>query len=129
MPIVKIEDRGPRTAQEKAALVGVLFDALKATLGVNDEELQARYHCYDAEDFIPPAGMADYLAIEISLFVGRSLDAKRRLYARIAHDVAQLRAIDPAHVIVLLREEPFDNWGMRGGKAATDLRFDYAIEI
>ncbi|RDK02662.1 tautomerase family protein [Paraburkholderia lacunae] len=129
MPIVKIEERGPRSAADKTQLIGVVFEALKATLGVNDAELQARHTGLDAEDFVAPLGATDYLSIEITLFAGRSLDAKRRLYRRIARDVAQLRGIDPLHVLVLLREEPFDNWGMRGGQAATDLQFDYAISI
>jgi hypothetical protein len=43
--------------------------------------------------------------------------------------VAALRMIDPAHVLVLLREEPFENWGLHGGRAATDLIFDYPIGI
>lgn len=129
MPIVKIEEQGPRSAEEKAALVSVLFEAIKDTLGVSPAELQARYCAFAAEDYFSPPGMAGYVAIEISLFAGRSLDAKRRLYARVAHDVAALRAIDAGRVLVLLREEPFENWGMHGGRAATDLAFDYAIAI
>ncbi|MCC8397334.1 tautomerase family protein [Paraburkholderia sp. MMS20-SJTR3] len=129
MPIVKIEERSPHTAEEKARLVGVVFDALKAILGVSEEELQARYQGFAAEDFFPPLAAGNYVSIEITLFVGRSLDAKRSLYRRIASDVARLRGIDPSEVLVLLREEPFDNWGMHGGKAATDLKFDYAIAI
>ncbi|KVH77903.1 hypothetical protein WJ42_00165 [Burkholderia cepacia] len=129
MPIVKIEERGPRTALEKKRLVETAYDALKATLCVNHEELQARYSTFDAEDFFAPNGAADYVSLEITLFAGRSLDVKRRLYRRVVDNVATLRGIDPACVLVLLREEPFDNWGMRGGQAATDLRFDYAIQI
>ena len=91
--------------------------------------MQARYSQFPAEDFFPPPHTTDYLAVDISLFAGRSLDAKRRLYVRIANDVARLRGIDPAQVLILLREEPFDNWGMRGGRAATDLQFDYASAV
>jgi len=43
--------------------------------------------------------------------------------------VATLSVVDRASVLVLLRDEPFDNWGMRGGQAATDLRFDCAIDM
>ncbi|KNH05047.1 hypothetical protein BRCH_02770c [Candidatus Burkholderia brachyanthoides] len=129
MPIVKIEERGPRTAQEKISLIETVYDALKTTLGVNDEELQARYSVFDAEDFFAPQGATHYLSIEITLFAGCSLNAKRRFYRRVVDNVATLRGIDPARVLMLLREEPFDNWGMRSGHAATDLRFDYTIEM
>lgn len=129
MPVVKIEEQGQRSAQEKSELVAVLFRAIKETLGVSEDELQARYLGFAAEDFFAPPRTSGYVAVEISLFAGRSLDAKRRLYARIARDVGALRGIDPGDVLVLLREEPFDNWGMRGGRAATDLTFDYAIAV
>ncbi|CAH2773813.1 MAG: Tautomerase [uncultured Caballeronia sp.] len=126
---MKIEERGPRATSDKADLMRLVFHALKDTLGVSDEELQGRYSCFTAADFFAPGGCETSLLIEITLFAGRSLDAKRRLYMQLAHDISRQRGIDPAHVMVLLREEPFDNWGMRGGHAATDLTFDYAIAI
>ncbi|WP_237071326.1 tautomerase family protein [Mycetohabitans sp. B2] len=129
MPLIKIEEQRPRTADEKARLVDLLFSVLRQTLGVSPNELQARYQTFKPEDFYPPAGTGEYLGIEITLFAGRSLDVKRRLYERIVAEVAQARQIDPSRILVLLREEPLDNWGLHGGHAATDLKFDYAIAI
>ncbi|WXK34646.1 tautomerase family protein (plasmid) [Mycetohabitans rhizoxinica] len=129
MPLIKIEEQRPRTADEKARLVDLLFSVLRQTLGVSPNELQARYQTFEPEDFYPPAGTGEYLGIEITLFAGRSLDVKRRLYERIVAEVAQARQIDPSRILVLLREEPLDNWGLHGGRAATDLKFDYAIAI
>lgn len=126
MPIVKIDEQGPRSAQDKAQLVATVFKAIQDAAGVSPGRLQARYHLHAAEDFFPPPGIpgAGYVAIEISLFAGRSLEVKRQLYARIAQEVGALRRIDPAHVLVLLREEPLENWGMQGGRAAIGLTFD-----
>ncbi|KMQ72790.1 hypothetical protein BPMI_02749 [Candidatus Burkholderia pumila] len=87
------------------------------------------YSIFDAEDFFAPQGATHYLSIEITLFAGRSLNTKRRLYRRVVDNVVTLRGIDPVRVLMLLREEPFDNWGMRNGHAAIDLRFDYMIEM
>jgi hypothetical protein len=90
MPIVQIYEQGPRNVQEKAWLVATLFEAIKDTLGVSPRELQARYTPLAIEDFFPPPCTMGYVAIEITLFAGRSLNAKRQLYARIAKDVAVL---------------------------------------
>lgn len=129
MPIVKIEEQRSRNADEKARLIDLLFSILRQTLGVSPNELQARYQTFEPEDFYPPVGTGEYLGIEITLFVGRSLDTKRRLYERVVAEVAQVRQVDPSRILVLLREEPLDNWGLHGGHAAADLKFDYAIAI
>jgi phenylpyruvate tautomerase PptA (4-oxalocrotonate tautomerase family) len=130
MPIVRIEERGKPAAAEKERMVAVVYGALKSTLGVTDDELQARYVCYADDEFYAPAGHdGAYLTIEISLFHGRSAQAKRALYAHMVRDVAALRRMDPAGILVLLREEPRENWGMRGGQAATDIDFPYRISV
>jgi phenylpyruvate tautomerase PptA (4-oxalocrotonate tautomerase family) len=111
-------------------MVAVIYGALKSALGVTDDELQARYVCYADGDFYAPAGQGDaYVVIEISLFQGRSPTAKRALYAQIVRDVAKLRRIDPAAILILLREEPRENWGMRGGRCAADIEFPYRIAV
>lgn len=110
--------------------MAVIYGALKDALGVTDGELQARYTCYAAGDFYAPAGYGnDYLTIEISLFHGRTVHAKRMLYAQIVSGVAALRRMDPAAILILLREEPRENWAMHGGRMATDIALPYAIEV
>jgi phenylpyruvate tautomerase PptA (4-oxalocrotonate tautomerase family) len=63
MPIVKIAEQGQRNGEEKARLVATLFEAIKDTLGVSPNELQARYQTFAAEDFFPPPGSVGYVAI------------------------------------------------------------------
>lgn len=59
---------------------------------------------------------------------GRSLRAKRRLYAGI---VAALEGfgIPPACVLVRLVELPVENFGVRGGQALCDVDLGYELEV
>lgn len=69
-----------------------------------------------------------YTRVTIDCFAGRSLDAKRRLYAEI---VARLEALGTpaADVSILLREAPRENWGLGGRRAACDLDLGFVVEV
>jgi phenylpyruvate tautomerase PptA (4-oxalocrotonate tautomerase family) len=66
--------------------------------------------------------------IEITMFAGRSIAAKRALYQAV---VRRLAAFDvpPEDVKILLRELPPENVGLRGGQAASDIDIGYAIKV
>jgi phenylpyruvate tautomerase PptA (4-oxalocrotonate tautomerase family) len=66
--------------------------------------------------------------VEITLFAGRSLEAKRRLYQGIVRRFADL-GIPPGEVVIVLHEVPRENWGIRGGHPASevDLGFEVAV--
>jgi phenylpyruvate tautomerase PptA (4-oxalocrotonate tautomerase family) len=129
MPIVKIEDAVVRSPATRQTIVDCVFVALKDVFGVSDEELQARYIHFAREDFFPPGGDADYLHIEIVVFAGRKLETKKKLYARLSSDLSALLNIAPQSILILLREQHGDNWGMRGGQAASEIDFGYAITV
>jgi hypothetical protein len=69
-----------------------------------------------------------FTRIEIVLFAGRSLDAKRVLYQ------AAVQALHPfgvpaSDVKIVLIEIPTANVGFRGGKAACDIDLGYTLEV
>ncbi len=74
-----------------------------------------RFFPLEREDFVHPPDRSDrYTIIEISMFEGRSFEAKstliRLLYERIADNVG----IAPQDVEITLFESPMQNWGIRG---------------
>lgn len=70
----------------------------------------------------------NYTRITIDCFVGRSINAKRTLYREIITRLATL-GIDPLDVSILLRESPLENWGIRGGQAASDVDLGFTVTI
>jgi phenylpyruvate tautomerase PptA (4-oxalocrotonate tautomerase family) len=68
--------------------------------------------------------------IHVSMFPGRSQDAKRRLYqAIVANLEASQAAIPPDHVLICLQEVPFEHWGIRGGQAASDVDLGFSTQV
>lgn len=129
MPIIRIEDPVRRDADTRNAIIETVYRSLKSVFKVSDEELQARYTCYDRETFRSPGDRNDYLHIEITVFKGRQLETKRLLYQSISESIASLLGISEQATLILLVEHNAENWGMRGGVPASEIDFGYAIAI
>ena len=69
-----------------------------------------------------------YTHISIDCFAGRSLEAKRALYAAIVANLEPL-GIPRDHVKILLREIPRENWGIRGGQAGCDVDLGFRVDV
>ncbi|WP_243987043.1 tautomerase family protein [Methylobacterium sp. E-046] len=89
----------------------------------------ARLVEHPVDTFLRPRNVGDrFTRIEICLFRGRSLEAKRNLYralveALAAHDVA------PEDVKIVLVEVAPEDVGLRGGQAACDVDLGYVIQV
>lgn len=84
-------------------------------LRVPDWDRTQRLVEYAPEDFdIPPGKTERYTLIEITMFPGRSLDAKRRLYQALVRNLGALGTA-PGDTFIVLHEPPMEDWGVRGG--------------
>lgn len=61
------------------------------------------------------------------MFKGRSLDAKRRLYAALARELAAFD-VPARDVKVLIHEPERENWSV-GGVALSDVELSFKIEV
>jgi len=66
--------------------------------------------------------------VSIDCFSGRSIEAKRLLYVGIVENLAAL-GIPADHVMTTLHEVDRDNWGIRGGQAASDVDLGFNVGI
>jgi phenylpyruvate tautomerase PptA (4-oxalocrotonate tautomerase family) len=129
MPLVRIEILRGRPAEEKQRLFDAVHDALVEAFGIPDDDRTQRIVEHDRENFeIPPGASDRFSLIEITAFPGRSVAAKRRLYEEIVRGAESvgILAID---VSVVLVEPPMENWGIRGGKAASDVDLGYRLDV
>ncbi|MFC7624656.1 tautomerase family protein [Microlunatus sp. GCM10028923] len=118
-----------RLASRRAALSDAIHGAVMAALDYPEEKRFHRFVGLDAADFIHPADRGeDYTIIEISLFEGRSDEAKRRLIEELFARIERDAGIAPHSVEITLTETPKINWGIRGRNAA-DLELGYRVEI
>lgn len=110
-----------------------LSDALHACIvtafAYPENKRAHRFFYLEEGDFYHPEGRSDrYTIIEISLFEGRSVAAKKALYELIFQNFEQKLGIAPNDVEITLTETPAHNWGIRG-KAGDELVLDYKIAV
>lgn len=129
MPFAKIEVRRSRPEHEVQALIQAVYLAQREALLVPEDDRQIRYVEHKPEHFaVPPGKTENYTFVEILLFPGRSLDAKRKLYASIVSRFGAL-GIAPKDIFIVLHEPPLDNWGIRGGKPASEVTLEFNLKV
>ena len=129
MPITKIEVRRTRSAPEVQALIEAVYEAQREALEVPEDDRQIRYIEHKPEHFaVPPDRSDNYTFVEIILFPGRSLEAKRDLYRAIVRRFGQL-GIQAIDVFIVLQEPPLENWGLRGGVPASEVNFGFNLNV
>jgi phenylpyruvate tautomerase PptA (4-oxalocrotonate tautomerase family) len=129
MPLVRIETRRTRTPEEKRTLFAAVHRALREAIGIPEHDRQMRLVEHAPENFqVPPGKAENYTLLEIDLFSGRSLDAKRALYRGIVSNLGFL-GIAPSEIFILLNEQPQENWGIRGGVAACDIDLGFKVDV
>ena len=129
MPLVKLTTRKQRTRSEKDALILGVHQALVDAFHIPKDDCFCRIETMDPPDFIVPPGKSDaFVLVEISAFAGRSLEAKRSLYAGIVANLEKC-GITPADIFITLTEMPLENWGIRGGVPASDIQLGFKIDV
>ena len=129
MPLVKIETRRGLAPATKRQLLDAVHDALVTAFKIPDHDRTQRFIEYAPEDFdLPPGKGERYTLVEIVAFPGRSLDAKRALYREIVGRF-EAAGIPPGDVFIVVHEAPLDNWGMRGGKPASELDLGFDLKV
>jgi phenylpyruvate tautomerase PptA (4-oxalocrotonate tautomerase family) len=128
MAIVRIEIIAGRSAEERKSLLDAVHAALTDALKVPDDDPTLRVVEYSPGDCRVPLGRTErYTQIEIAMFAGRSLEAKRHLYRAIARNLQAL-GIQPADVVILLHESPLENWAS-GDVPASEQDLGFRVDV
>lgn len=104
MPKTLVEVRRSYDADSACQILDAVHEALVAAFRMPREDRGVRLIAHAPERFDPPDGLAppeSYTLVTIDCFAGRSLDAKRRLYAEIA-----VAGIPRGHVSVIPARDP-----------------------
>jgi len=129
MPLAKIEVRKSRPATKIAALIEAVYQAQREALRVPEGDRQIRYVEHKPEHFaVPPGKTENYTFVEITLFPGRTLDAKRKLYQSIVRRFGEV-GIAPSDIFIVLNEPPLENWGIRGGVPASEVDLGFNLKV
>lgn len=126
MPIAHVHIlRGRPIAQRKAILDG-LHAALVEAFQIPDSDRTQILHEHDPENFELERG-PDFTLIELTIFPGRSVGAKRLLYTAVVRNLEQCPGIPREKILVVLHALALTAWGIRGGRPASEV--DIALRL
>lgn len=129
MPLVKVSLLKGKSKEEKKALLDAIHSALMDAFKIPESDRNQRIFEFELENFdIPEEKTSNYTLIEMDVFPGRSLDAKRKLYQTIVQNLKKL-AIQPNDILIILNEPPLDNWGVRGGIPASEIDLGFKLDV
>jgi phenylpyruvate tautomerase PptA (4-oxalocrotonate tautomerase family) len=107
------------------AVQSALREALKIPVG--DRTLRLIEHP-PSHFAVPPGRGEKFILVEVTMFSGRSMSAKRTLYQAIVRNLAALD-VPPSDIKITLLETPPDNWGIRGGMPASEIDLGFKIDV
>jgi phenylpyruvate tautomerase PptA (4-oxalocrotonate tautomerase family) len=115
--------------QNSSAIVEAVNIAFIEGLKVPADSHPVRLCEYEADAFlIPRESSGAFTLIEATIYPGRTLETKRRLYAKMIDGLKQL-GIAATDIRIVLYEVPRENWGLKGGTPASELDLGFEVEI
>lgn len=128
MPSTRIETRSGWLGARKKDFIEAVQAALVEGILIPDRDRCVRLLEFDEDSVIvPPDVEPNYTVIEISLFSGRSIEAKRRLYKALVERLAPF-GLAPRDIKIILHEVPRENWGLRG-LPGSEIELDFKVEV
>ena len=129
MPLVKVSLLKGKSKEDKKALLDAIHAALIAAFKIPENDRNQRIFEFESENFeIPEGKTSNYILIEMDVFPGRSMEAKRKLYRTIVQNLHELN-IQASDVLIVLNEPPLDNWGVRGGVPASAIDLGFKLDV
>lgn len=129
MPAVTVEVRLDYTPEEGQKIIDAIHQAMMSALKTPNWDKTIRLVYHEPSRFSgPPDKTQRYTLVSFDMFQGRSIEAKRALYAAVVANLEQC-GIPKDDVMIVLREHPVENWGIRGGLAACDIDVGFKIDV
>lgn len=129
MPLVTVTMLKGKSKEFRKSILDVVHSSLVTAFKIPDHDRIQRIIEIDSANYEYPAGKSDkYITIEMTIFPGRSIEAKRTLYREI---VAGLKAlgIPGDDILIVLQESPLQNWGIRGGYSADQVDMGFKLDV
>jgi phenylpyruvate tautomerase PptA (4-oxalocrotonate tautomerase family) len=127
MPTVKIELLKGRDSQTLIKIRDLVMDSVVESLLLpsNDRNMRLIEYLPDFFQMKPPYE----ILIEISMFKGRTKETKRKLYQSILDKLDSKVLVDRNKVLIMLNEQPLENWCGRGGTPADEMELGFEVKV
>ena len=131
MPAIQIDIRTQYSVAQEQALLNTVLLAVQQSFQLAQGDRNIRLYVHEPHRF----QVFDHLShpelftqISIDCFTGRSLETKRHLYENLVRNLTAL-GIPADHILIMLKESPLENWGIRGGQAACDVDLGFQVNV
>ena len=129
MAQVKIYALKTHLAESKQLISEGIHQAVMSAFAYPKEKKFHRMIPLEPDHFIFPEDRSEkYTIIEISMFEGRSISAKKGLITQIYKNLADLAGISAQDIEITLFETPKSNWGIRG-LPGDELSLNYKVDV
>lgn len=126
---IKIYGVRERLNPVKEELSEVIHSCVVEAFGLPVDKKFHRFFPMNREDFYFPDGRTDrYTVIEISIFEGRTVEAKKQLIRLLFERIQHALHISSRDVEITIFETPQHNWGIRG-LPGDELTLGYQVNI
>ena len=114
---------------DRAALSEAIHSSVMQAFEYPPEKKFHRFIALDRADFMyPPDRSERYTIVELSIFEGRSAEAKKLLIRLLYQRVLQLAGINPQDLEITIFETPRQAWGIRG-MPGDEIGLNYKVEV
>lgn len=114
---------------DPGAVIEAAQSALREALKIPEADRTLRLTEHPASHLAVPPGRGEkFTLVEVTMFSGRSMGAKRTLYQAIVRNLAEL-GVPPLDIKITLIETPPENWGLRGGLPASEIDLGFRIDV
>ncbi|WP_019508398.1 tautomerase family protein [Pleurocapsa sp. PCC 7319] len=129
MPQVKIYGLRENLEPKRFALSYAIHAALVEAIGTAEEKRFQRFIILEPEHFIFPNDRSNnYTIIEIMMFEGRSVEAKKNLIRLLYRKIAATTDITDQDLEITIFETPKSNWGLQG-ITGDELKLNYQVDV
>jgi len=113
----------------RGALSEAIHESVMEAFRYPEEKRFQRFVALEPADFVFPDDRSErYTVVEISVFEGRSVEAKRALVRALYRNVAHRCGIEPDDLEITIFETPRANWGIRG-VPGDELALGYDVDV
>ena len=110
-------------------VIEAVQSALVNSLKIPEIDRDVVLDVYDETARIVSTGRSQrFTRVEVTLFAGRSLAAKKALFRAMVANLAEL-GVPEGEIKTVLIEVPTENWGLREGRPASELDLGYKIDV
>jgi phenylpyruvate tautomerase PptA (4-oxalocrotonate tautomerase family) len=128
MPKVRVDLPEGRSIEEKKAILDAIHQSLVTSIQIPSwDRLQFLHEYASSHMYIPENVKGPFINIDITLYPGRSKEAKRRLFKLLTESLVPF-GFDPQDIMITLHEPSINNWGVKG-VPADEVNLGYSLEV